>query len=124
MIARISLAAVALAACTTSRSAKQYRDDTHSLLESRSTPLQACYEKALATTPQLEGNVTIHFVVEKRTGRFKDPTFSTEPTPPQSLVFCVLEALDGLQLDPADAKEGRATFVYQFTRGETRVQPQ
>ncbi len=113
---RLVVGILALSACATSRSAKRYRDDTHSLLESRSTALQACYEKALASAPQLEGSVTIHFVVEKRTGRFKDPTFATDPTPPQPLVFCVLGALDGLQLDPPDAKEGRATFVYQFVK--------
>lgn len=115
MTLRMSLT-FATAACATTRSPAKYRQDTHTLLESRSSSLEACYEKALETEPSLEGKLTIHFVVKKRTGEILKPTLDTSVVPPQQLALCVFDALDGLRLEPADGNDGDATFVFEFRR--------
>jgi len=108
---------VVMSACALGRTPARYRSDTHSLLYERSTSLEGCYQKALAKDASATGKVTVQFVVEAKTGRIVKPTIDIErTTAPQELLFCVLEAVDGLQLDPPDANEARATFVYEFTR--------
>jgi hypothetical protein len=109
----------ALSSCGTTRSPVQYRNDTHMLLYTRSTSLDNCYYKALATDANAKGKVTLHVVVEAKTGRLIKPAIDpARSTAPSQLQLCVLAAVDGLRLDPADANEGRATFVYEFRRLE------
>jgi hypothetical protein len=109
------VAIVVLCACATTRSPERYREDTHTLLETRSTMLEDCYQNALAADPRAAGRVTIHFVVQKGSGNVAnvliDGDASTAPAP---LVRCVLRAVDGLRLRPPDSHEGRATFVYDL----------
>jgi hypothetical protein len=111
------LVLITMTACATSRSSEQYRRDTHMILYARSSNLEACYAKALENDARAQGRVTVRFVVEARTGNIVEPTIDTErTTAPQQLMFCVLEAVEGLQLDPPDANEAHATFVYEFRR--------
>jgi hypothetical protein len=109
------MVAMLVAGCATARTPVRYREDTHTLLETRSTKLTACYTKALASNALLAGRITIHFVVERRTGNVMrvvvDPEMSRAP---EALVLCVRDAVDGLRLDPPDRNEGRATFEYRF----------
>ena len=113
---RIAIALVAVSACATTRSPDAYRQDTHSLLESRSPRLVACYQKALEADPDLAGTFTIHFLVRKHTGELERPTIDPSSVPPQQLVYCVFDAFEGLRLDPPDSHDGQATFVYEFRR--------
>jgi hypothetical protein len=113
-MARI-VAIVVLGACATTRSPERYREDTHTLLETRSTKLEECYQKALAADPRVGGRITIHFVVQKGTGNVVNVLIDgAESTAPEPLVLCVLQAVDGLRLNPPDSHEGRATFVYEL----------
>lgn len=108
---------VVAAGCMATRSPRQYRDDTHTLLETRGTKLEACYEQALVGDPGVAGRVTIHFVVQRRTGNVVNVLVDADgSTAPEGLVLCVLQAVDGLRLVPPDSREGRATFVYEFKR--------
>jgi len=110
------VATLGIAACGgTQRNAEMYRNDTQSLLESRSSQIQSCYDQALAGDAKMAGKLTVKFVVEKKTGAITkasvDPTQSSASEP---LVNCVLTALQGLHLDPPDRNEGQASFVYEF----------
>ncbi|HEU0030327.1 MAG TPA: hypothetical protein VFQ53_06840 [Kofleriaceae bacterium] len=117
MIARVAIALTLATGCATARSAEQYREDTHTLLYASSTRLETCYETALAANPDAAGVVKVQFVVVARTGRLVRPRIdATHTTAPRELMTCVLDAIDGLRLEPADAQEGHATFVYEFRR--------
>jgi hypothetical protein len=110
------LSAALVTACAgTVRSPQVYRDDTQKVLESRNAQIQSCYDEVLKTDASAGGTVTVRFVVEKKTGAFAkatvDPSASTAKEP---AVLCVLDALRGLKLDPADANEGQATFSYEL----------
>ncbi len=106
------------------RSPAQYRDDTSSLLATKSAELNACYDNALKVTPGLSGKVTVHFVVEKKTGKIMnvaaDPSRTTAPPP---LIDCVVSSINGLVLIPPDQREGDATFEYEFVRPTQPPQP-
>lgn len=107
---------VGASACAgTVRSRDVYRNETQKLLETRTDRLKSCYSEALKTDAQAAGSVTVHFVVEKKTGAVTnakvDPDKSTAP---EALVHCLLDAIAGLRLDPPDANEGQATFTYDF----------
>jgi hypothetical protein len=107
---------MAMTACSgTARGLEAYRTDTQKLLDTRSAQLQSCYDDALKANTKLAGTVTVQFVVEKKSGTIMnavvDAPHSTAPAP---LGDCVVKAIDGLTLDPADRNEGRATFVYEF----------
>jgi len=112
----LSAALASVAACAgPSRNVAAYRDDTASLLESRSPELKACYEAALQTDSKLAGTVTVQFVVQGESGAIKNPTIDpTRSTATPALGDCVLKAINGLVLAPPDRSEGRATYTYEF----------
>lgn len=100
------------------RSPDMYRDDTAALLETRSAQIKTCYDGLLQSTPDLQGRVTVRFVVEPDTGNLSnvaaDPAGTTAPEP---LTKCVVDSLQGLVLAPPDQRQGNAAFVYDFTVG-------
>ncbi len=107
---------IALAACGgTSRGLEAYRTDTQTLLETRNPQIQSCYAKALTADAKASGTVAVQFTVEKKTGQVTkaaiDPKRSNASQP---LEGCVLEAVQGLKLEPPDSNDGQATFVYEF----------
>ncbi len=68
-------------------------------------------------SPTAAGKVTVLFTVEKKTGKILD--VAPDPartTAPQSLVSCVITAINGLVLNPPDQRDGKATFEYDFSR--------
>lgn len=95
------------------RTAEPYRDDVAKVLESKNGDVTACYNEALKTNKELAGTVTVKFMVEMKTGTFKD----IKTDGPPELGTCVSNALNGLVLTPGDANNGDATFTYQFTPG-------
>lgn len=98
------------------RDTETYKNDTRSVLEAKNSQIVGCYDKALAASPSQSGNVVVTFVVEKKTGAITnvaaDPNQSTAPA---GLQECVVGALEGLTLDPADRREGQATFTWTFS---------
>lgn len=106
-----------LGACAgTVRAPATYRDDTQRLLETRSDQLKRCYDAALATDPTLAGKVTVQFKVQQKTGVISDVTVDpSTASAPRPLIDCLLQAFDGLMLEPPDVNEGQATFTYEFT---------
>ena len=101
--------------CGTSRELSAYRNDTQKLLDTRSTSIKGCYDDALKSDRNAAGTVTIQFVVQKDTGAITQAAVdASRSTAPPVLHQCVLHAVEGLKLEPADSNEGRATFVYEF----------
>jgi long-subunit acyl-CoA synthetase (AMP-forming) len=115
-IAIAFLASMSAACSFVARDTDTYKNDTRTVLESKNSAVVACYDSALAANPSQSGNVVVTFVVEKKTGAITnvsaDPNQSTAP---EALQNCVVTALEGLTLDPADQREGQATFTWTFT---------
>ena len=108
----IAWLAVLLGACGGSaREVATYRADTQQLLATHDDQLKSCYERALQANPQLAGKVTVHFVVERKTGAITKVDVDAAP---DALAQCVLDGVKGLVLAPADRNDGDATFVYDF----------
>jgi hypothetical protein len=124
------LIAIALLAATSTgcsfyaRSTDQYKTDTRTVLEQQNGAIQGCYDTALAANPAQSGKVVVTFTVEKKTGNIMnvaaDPNQSTAP---DNLQSCVVKALEGLKLDPADQREGQATFEWVFRGPESPGKP-
>ncbi len=103
------------------RDAETYRADTRSLLETRTRAVKDCYDVALTTDPKLDGQVVVTFKVEKKTGKILDTAVDKARTKaPDSLSKCIVEAVDGLTLDPVDQREGQATFSWTFKANEPK----
>ena len=106
------------------RSPDQYRDDTSNVLSTKTAELNTCYDTVVKTEPTAAGKVTVLFTVEKKTGTIgnvvADPARTTAP---QSLISCVVTAINGLVLNPADQRNGNATFEYDFARSAPVVAP-
>jgi hypothetical protein len=97
------------------RDSDAYRQVTRELVDTRGQAVKDCYDVALQTDEAVGGVVVVNFVVEKKTGRIMNPMIDTgRTTAPEPLGRCVVDAIDGLQLDPADAREGQATFTWNF----------
>ena len=113
----IILLASILPGCTCiARDTETYKKDTRTVLEGKNDAIKSCYDSALAANPAQSGNVVVTFIVEKKTGTITnvaaDPNKSTAP---EGLQQCVVTALEGLVLDPADQREGQATFTWTFS---------
>lgn len=119
----------ALAAATVgcefhARSAEDYRDVTQALLDTKAQDIKACYDGALKGQKDLQGRVTVQFVVEAETGKIKD--VKVDPagtTAPEVLSACVTNSIGGLALTPPDKRDGIATWVYDFTPGGAAPAP-
>jgi hypothetical protein len=103
------------AACGTARSADVYRSDTERLLATHNPSVKHCYDAARATDQDAAGIVTVAFTVEHKTGAVTRAELDAKhTTAPDELGRCVLQAVQGLVLDPPDRHDGVATFVYEF----------
>jgi len=97
------------------RTPDQYTDDTFKVLSAQSEPIRACYNKVLKGNPQLNGNVTVNFIVDNKTGRIRRVRIdNARTTAPEPVARCVLDSLHDLKLTPADKNEGRATWTWEF----------
>lgn len=114
----IAFALVAVGCSGAIRTDKPYRDDVAQVLESKNGEVKACYDNLLKNKKDAAGKVTVHFTVEMKTGAFKDVSAVADgTTAPPELQQCVTSALSGLVLNPGDANNGDATFVYEFNVG-------
>jgi hypothetical protein len=112
-----ALLGIWLAGCSvTARSADRYRDDTTVLLETKRSAITACYDSALRTMAGSQGTVTVRFKVAEDSGRLHDLALdAARTTAPPAVSICVMRELEDLALSPADAREGQATYTWEFT---------
>jgi len=97
------------------RDAESYRRETRALLETRNPDIKACYDAALKGGDKPAGLVVVKFTVAKETGKLTGASVVAEQsTAPAGLGECVVKAIDGLTLDPPDARDGDATFQWAF----------
>lgn len=99
------------------RDADTYRQATRELVDTRSPDMKDCYDVALQTNETVSGTIVVNFVVEKKTGKIMNPVVDPSTTAPAELAKCVVDSIDGLQLDPPDQREGQATFTWKFEVG-------
>jgi hypothetical protein len=109
---------VALSGCSFyARGSKDYREAVRTVLDTKSGAIEGCYKSELQGNDKAQGKVVVHFDVAPKTGEFtnadvvKDQTTANKP-----LQKCVLSAIEGLKLDPPDARKGDATFAWDFSR--------
>jgi hypothetical protein len=111
----LSLAMASVGCSFMARDPEQYRDDTRALLETRNPQVKQCYDDALRQDPALAGQVAVQFTVQPETGKITNPAVVPgRTTAPEPLGQCVVQAIDGIALQPPDEREGQATFVYEF----------
>ena len=97
------------------RSGASYRADTRALLEGQSGAVKACYDERLKADPKTGGTVAVKFRVAEDTGMITNPqVVADQSTAPEALSRCVLDALDGLALDPPDQCPATATYTWEF----------
>jgi hypothetical protein len=122
MSPRILFSVALLAACFGAvgcsfhaRDADAYRKATRELLETRNPDIKSCYDAELKKDEKVSGVVVVKFTVEQETGKVtKVRVDDGATTAPASLGQCVVSVIDGLVLDPPDARDGEATFRWEF----------
>ncbi|MFV8756758.1 AgmX/PglI C-terminal domain-containing protein [Nannocystaceae bacterium ST9] len=115
----LSVALLCTSACSfIARDAEDYRKVTRELVESRGGDIKSCYDRALETNESVSGTVLVNFTVEKKTGKVLNPKIDeAKTTAPAEISQCIVQAIDGLQLAEPDAREGQATFSWEFKVG-------
>jgi hypothetical protein len=97
------------------RDTMTYRDETRAMLATKDPVVKACYDEQLKTNPAVAGTVVVNFKVQPKTGKLVEPRIDDQQsTAPAALKQCVLGAVDGLALTPADQNEGQGTFRWDF----------
>jgi hypothetical protein len=109
-------ASLSSSACSfIARDTPTYERDTSSLLDTRASQLQACYDDELKRNPAMAGKLTVTFTVEKKSGKLMQLGWDkNQTTVSETLATCVVTALDGLELAEPDQRDGIATFSYTF----------
>lgn len=103
------------------RDAETYKNDTRSLIETRNKAIKDCYDVALTTDGKVSGEVVVNFTVEKKTGKIINTQVDQANTKaPEALSKCIVDAVDGLTLDPVDQRDGQATFTWKFRANEPK----
>jgi hypothetical protein len=97
------------------RDANAYRQDTRALLETKNGAIKDCYDAQLKAEAKPIGKVVVNFVVQEETGQIINVALDTQKTTaPEALSSCVVDAISGLNLDPADQNQGVASFEWEF----------
>jgi hypothetical protein len=99
------------------RTPDDYQTATRSVLDTRSAQIKSCYDEVLKQDKTASGTVVVHFTVMEETGAITGAEVTPESTAPAPLGQCIVQALDGLALDPPDERQGDATFVWEFKAG-------
>lgn len=99
------------------RSPEDYQSATRAVLDTRSSQIKGCYDEVLKTDKTASGIVVVHFTVIEETGAISGAEVTKESTAPAALGQCIVQALDGLAIDPPDERQGDATFVWEFKAG-------
>jgi hypothetical protein len=99
------------------RDTETYKQENRSLVETRTSDIKACYDAALVSNPNLKGEVSISYTIEKKTGNLTNITVLTDKTTaPEDLQNCVVSALEGLKLAEPDQRDGIVqSFTWSFT---------
>jgi hypothetical protein len=109
------LLGLALSGCSfNARDAVTYRKDTRALLATKDADIKSCYDAELKDHPNVTGSVVVKFKIAKDTGKITDAKVDKASDAPKSLGKCVIKAIDGLALEPPDARDGDATFLWSF----------
>jgi hypothetical protein len=113
-LATTLITASSLSGCA-ARGSQMYHDDTSKMFDLKKTDMKTCYDGVLKTDAAAQGNVAIKFSWEKSTGKIQniavDAAGTTAPAPVQQ---CVTKSLEGMILNPADAREGQGSWVFEF----------
>lgn len=97
------------------RDVDTYRQDTRDLLSTKNDAIKSCYDEQLKTDPKAGGSVVVNFTVQEETGQLINVKLDEEKSSASdTLNQCVLDAVDGLVLDPPDQREGVASFSWEF----------
>ena len=98
------------------RSPEMYRDDTAAQLATKNADIQACYDGVLKATPGAQGRVSVKFDVENEAGKIVNVQVDkAQTTAPDAVAECVTKSIAGLGLNPPDARNGEANFVWEFS---------
>ncbi len=114
------LALASLVGCSFyARGPEDYRKVTRDLLEKKNEKIEDCYKGELAASETAQGNVVVRFDVEAKTGNLTNIKVVDKKTnASENLQKCVVDALQGLKLDPPDQRTGEATFEWDFSRAK------
>jgi len=97
------------------RDAQMFTDDTAELFATRNPQIKSCYDQALVSDSAAAGTVAVSFQVEKKTGNIINPQIVPErTTAPEPVGMCVVNALQGLVLEPPDKNDGQGVFTWEF----------
>ncbi len=92
-----------------------YRDDTQKVLMTKDAEIHACYDGVLKGTPGVGGRVTVKFEVAEDTGKIRNVIVDRPTTTaPEAVSECVKKSIEGLVINPPDARLGQASFQYDF----------
>lgn len=125
MLSLLCICAASVGCQAIVRDADTYEKDTAKLLDTKNADVKACYDAALKADPKVGGNVGVHFMIQKETGKVVDPKVDPAlTTAPEPLSTCVVNALNGLVLNPPDnGNDGLATWVYEFKPNPQKQAP-
>ena len=92
------IAVLSLAACAKKGMTPEVRNEITAKLQSTQTPIQACYQRQLATNRKLRGMVVAQAAITPE-GQFAEVSLRRDEPADPVLRFCVVQEIAKLKLD-------------------------
>ena len=92
-----------------------YRQDIRELISTQNPFIKACYDELLESDAKISGTIVVKFMVQKESGMISNPSIDeSNSTAPADLGQCIVDAIEGLQLENPDTSDALASFTWEF----------
>lgn len=114
ILASTMASVLAVAGCASGGSA-EVRADIIAQMATTRTPLDACYENALARNRKLKGMVTIELIAEASTGQFKNVIIRRDEVQDPAVRMCIINAVSKLKLSTPTSSNTQIPYAFRFS---------
>jgi hypothetical protein len=98
-MSKLALIALVCAACGGAGMGADTRADITKQMNLAQPPIQSCYAEALKKNRKLKGIVSLEFIAEPETGRFKNILFRRDELQDPMVRQCIMDEVGKLKLD-------------------------
>lgn len=104
-----------LAGCSTTLSPKVHRN-IQAQITKQQPGFAECYFEALKQNEDLEGTMTLAFVVDNKTGAITDVAIARSQLKDEQLEQCVVKRAKGITIKPMPSKPVRVNYPIAFSK--------
>ena len=112
----ITIAVAGLLAGCSSTLNPQVHGNIQAQIKKQQPSFAECYSEALKQDEELEGTMTLAFVVDNKTGAITDVAIARSQLKDEQLEQCVVKRAEGITVKPMPSKPVRVNYPITFSK--------